>query len=201
MRLAIIPAPLPLLALGVGLLSLAACRADDAPAKAPSSTATTSRPAAKPVRVMVVLPPLSAEREAAALAFAREQHPELATLIEKLRKENRRQFDRAIHELAQDRDRLVRLKKVAPAQYDLALAAWKLDSRAHLLAARMTMSQEPALETELRQILRDRLDVRLKQFAAERDRLQQRLAVLAKSIEKIEANKEAMTQSDLERIK
>ena len=65
----------------------------------------------------------------------------------------------------------------------------------------MTMSQEPALETELKQILRDRLDVRLKQFVSERDRIQHRLAVLAKSIEKIEANKEAMAQSDLERIK
>ena len=117
MRLAFILAPL--LVLGAELFSLAACRADEAPGKAPVSR--PARPAAKPARVPVVLSPLSADREAAALAFAREHHPELATLIEKLRKENRRQFDRAIHELAQDRDRLVRLKKVAPAQYDLRL--------------------------------------------------------------------------------
>ena len=145
--------------------------------------------------------PLSAEREAEALAFAREHHPELATLIEKLRKDNRRQFDRALRQLSQDRDRLVRLKKQSPPQYDLALAAWKLDSRAHLLAARMTLSQDPALEAELKQVLRDRVDVRLKQLQFERDRLQDRLTTVNKSIQKIEVDTKAMADADLQRIK
>jgi hypothetical protein len=187
-------------------------RADDAsqavPAKA-SVTATqqaTKPPVAKtsPPRPAAARPaaaPLTPEREAEALAFAREHHPELAALIEKLRKDNRRQFDRALRELAQDRDRLVRLKKQVPAQYDLALAAWKLDSRAHLLAARMTMSQDPALEAELKQVLRDRVDVRLKQLESERGRLQDRLTVVNKTIDKIQADKNAFADGDLQRIK
>ena len=125
-------------------------------------------------------------------------------MIEKLRQDNRRQFDRAIRELAQDRERLVRLKKQSPPQYDLALAAWKLDSRAHLLAARMTLSQDPALEAELKQILRDRVDVRLKQLQFERDRLQKlqnRLATVNKAIQRIEADREAVADGDLQRIK
>lgn len=186
--------------------------ADDAsktPAAQPSATATpkaAKQPAAKPgpVRPGAARPapvPLTPEREAEALAFAREHHPELATLIEKLRKDNRRQFDRALRQLVQDRDRLVRLKKQVPAQYDLALSAWKLDSRAHLLAARMTMSQDPALEAELKQILRDRVDVRLKQLQFERGRLQDRLTVVNKTIDTIQADKNAVVDGDLQRIK
>jgi hypothetical protein len=166
-------------------------------AKPPSAKRGPARPgAARPAPAS-----LTPEREAEALAFAREHHPELATLIEKLRKDNRRQFERALRELAQDRDRLVRLKKLMPAQYDLALAAWKLDSRAHLLAARMTMSQDPALEAELKQVLRDRVDVRLKQLQSERGRLTERLTVVNKTIDKIQADKNAVADGELQRIK
>jgi hypothetical protein len=178
--------------------------------QAPAKQAPARPAAAKPAP-----PPLTAEREAEALAFAREHHPELATLIEKLRKDNRRQFDRALRQLVADRDRLVQLKKRVPAQYDLALAVWKLDSRAHLLAARMTMSQDPALEAELKNVLRDRVDVRLKQLQFERDRanarlkqletergrLQDRLTVVNKTIDKMQADKNAVADGELLRIK
>jgi hypothetical protein len=174
-------------------------RADDAAAKTSPSKAAAANSPAKPARVKPA--PLSAEREAEALAFAREHHPELATLIEKLRKDNRRQFDQALRQLSLDRDRLVRLKKQSPPQYDLALAAWKLESRAHLLAARMTLSQDPALEAELKQVLRDRVDVRLKQLKFERDRLQDRLTTVNKSIQKIESDTKAVADADLQRIK
>jgi len=191
---------LVLTALGDGLIA-SDCRADDSAAakeapKSKSPHAVALKNAVKPVPA-----PLTAEREAAALAFAREHHPELAALIEKLRKDNRRQFDRAIRELAQDRERLVRLKKVSPPQYDIALAAWKLDSRAHLLAARMTMSQDPVLEADLKKILRDRVDVRLKQLQFERGRLQERLNTVNRAIQGIEENQEAVADRDLQRIK
>jgi hypothetical protein len=213
-------AALVLTVLGLGLIP-SRCRADDSPAKTPpTKPATTKETAAKstavnaaPATPATAAPthikpkpakaatPLSAEREAAVLAFAREQHPELATLIAKLRTDNRTQFDRALRQLAQDRERLVRLKQVSPPQYDLGLAAWKLDSRAHLLAARMTMSQDPALEAELKQVLRERVDVRLKQLQFERGRLQDRLAQVKTSIQGIEADKEAAADKDLQRIK
>jgi hypothetical protein len=174
-------------------------RADDSAAKTPSPKPVATNSPAKTARVKPS--PLSADREAEALAFAREHHPELATLIEKLRKDNRRQFDQALRQLSLDRDRLVRLKKQSPPQYDLALAAWKLDSRAHLLAARMTLSQDPALEAELKQVLVDRVDVRLKQLHLEKDRLQDRLTTVTKSIQKMETDKTAVADADLQRIK
>ncbi len=127
-------------------------RADDSAAKTPPPKPAATNSPAKPARVKPA--PLSAEREAEALAFAREHHPELAALIEKLRKDNRRQFDQALRQLSQDRDRLVRLKKTVAAAIRPGPRGVEARSRAHLLAARMTLSQDPALEAELKQVLR-----------------------------------------------
>lgn len=143
----------------------------------------------------------AAEREAAAIAFAREHHPELATLVEKLRTDNRREFDKAIRELTMTRDRLSRLEKQARPQYELALKAWKLDSRANLLAARMTVSNDPALESALKRILRERVDVRLDELQAERGRLEKRLGNVRTMIQNIEADREAASARDLQRVK
>jgi hypothetical protein len=160
-------------------------------AKAPAPAKPNAKPQA----------PLSAEREAAALAFAREHHPELFALIDKLRRDNRRDYDRAIRELSQACERLTRLKKAAPDQYALALAGWKLDSRTQLLAARMTISPTPALEADLKQLLAERADVRLKEYKAERARLQDRITKLNASIQSFETDKNAVVEKDLLRIK
>jgi hypothetical protein len=161
---------------------------------APAKTNAARRPPKTPAQ-------LAAEREAAALAFAREHHPELLTLIEKLRKENRREYNLAIRDLSQASDRLTRIKKQSPAQYEVALAAWKLDSRAHLLAARLTMSPDPALEAELKQVLRDRVDLRLQEYQFERDRIQTRLVTLGTLIHQIETDRAAVAQKDFDRVK
>jgi hypothetical protein len=183
--------------------------AADPPASGPGQTpsgkpaakpaAGKSAPAAKPNAARPV--PLSSEREAAALAFAREHHPELAALIDKLRHDNRRDYDRAIRELSQASERLTRLKKQSAEQYELSLAAWKLDSRSQLLAARMTVSQTPGLEAELKQLLAERADVRLKEYKFERARLQDRLTKLNSSIQALETDKNAVVDKDLLRIK
>jgi hypothetical protein len=146
-------------------------------------------------------PALSADREKAALDFAREHHPELSDLVQKLRTENRRAYDKAIRDLTVARDRLNRLKKVAPQQYVLALAAWKLDSRANLLAARMTMSQDPVLESDLKAVLRERVDVRLQELHAEQSRLEDRLGKVKSIIQTIETDRNAVAARDLQRFK
>ncbi len=182
--------------LAFGLAETVGAAADappDAAAKAAAKKSAAKAPAP---------PPLTpAQRETAAIDFAREHHPELASLIEKLRIDNRREFDRAIRELAQTRERLARLQKQSPPQYELGLAAWKLDSRSQLLAARLTLSKDPALEDELKHVLRERVDVRLKQLEFERDRLHDRLAIVESSIKAISANKDAAADKDYQRIK
>ena len=173
----------------------------DVPAGAAAPAgAEATKPVAKPTAAKAP-PALSPDREKAAIAFAHEHHPELASLIEKLRTDNHRQYDMAIRQLAQASDRLLRLKKQNSAQYELALAAWKLDSRAQLLAARLTMSQDPAIESELKKILRERVDVRLKELEFEREQIENRWNNVDSAIRDIERNKTAVANRDFQRIK
>lgn len=136
-----------------------------------------------------------------ALEFAREHHPELASLVSKLQKGKPAQFKSAIRHLVQSQERLQRIQLRSPERYELALEAWKLDSRIRLLAARMTMSDDPELEAELKTILRQRTELRLQQLSEERDRLKTRLERIEENIARIESDPEAAAARDLERVK
>ena len=136
-----------------------------------------------------------------ALEFAREHHPELARLVGQLRKSKPAQFKSAVRHLIQSQERLERLQTRSPERYETALEAWKLDSRIRLLAARMTMSEDPELEAELRTVLRQRTDLRLRQLSEERDRLSTRLKRIEETISRIESDPEAAAARDLERVK
>jgi len=135
------------------------------------------------------------------LAFAREHHPELADLLTSLKSMKPKEYQKALRQLNQTRQRLVRLKKASSDQYEFALSGWKLDSRIQLLAARMTMSGDSALEEELKGLLSERLDVRVKELTAERKRLAARMEAIDKSIGKIEADREKSLQAELARVK
>ena len=78
-----------------------------------------------------------AEREAAALAFVRENHPELADLLEQLKAMKPDQYERAINELWQVSRTLANYKKNEKRRYQPALDVWKARSRAELLAAQL----------------------------------------------------------------
>ena len=140
-------------------------------------------------------------REAAAMTFARNNHPELAELLAQLKKANPKQHQRAVRELFQISERLVRIKERLPERYELALEAWKLDSRIRLLVARMTMSTNKKTEAELMETLKQRVEVRLREHTLERERLLERVGKLDKSISTIESDRDAAARSDLQRIK
>jgi len=136
-----------------------------------------------------------------ALAFARQHHPELARLVSQLRKTRPAQFKSAVRHLVQSQERLERIQVRSPERYDGALEAWKLDSRIRLLAARMTMSDNPDLVAELKNVLLQRTDLRLRQLSEERDRLTARLKRIEENISRIENDPEAAAARDLKRVK
>jgi hypothetical protein len=119
---------------------------------------------------------------AKALEFAKTHHPELATLLEQLRANAPKDFDAAVTDLDRTRERLERSRKNTPERYELELAAWKLDSRVRLLAARLAMGGDMALEDELRATLAERHGVRVNLLQDERERTQKRLEKLDEQI-------------------
>ena len=161
---------------------LACCRLAGSGAVA-ESTDGSAKPAKPPERA-----PLTPEREAAAITFVRQHHPELVDLLNQLKETKPAEYQTAIRELFQTSERLAQLREQDPQRYELELAAWKTKSRIQLLAARSTMSADKSFEDQLHAALVEQADIRLKLMKLERDRIADRLEKLDKSIEQYQAS-------------
>lgn len=179
------------------LIFCAGIEAQDEPKQTPKGT-TPEKPAAP---VAKKKSPVDEAQESAALAFAREHHPELADLLTQLSTNNRREYVRAVRELSLTATRLDNLKKTAPKRYPAALESWKLDSRIKLLAAKTSMSEDPAIEAELKAAIKSRIDLRLQELTSERDRLDSRLKKINSEIHSIETDPAKAAESDLQKVK
>ena len=107
------------------------------------------------------------------IAFAHEHHPELAGLLEQLRKSRPNEFNKAVKELRQQISALDRVRERSPAKYSEQLVSWKRDSQIRLLMARWAKKNDPAIEKEIRALLKERREARLAQLKADRERLNQ----------------------------
>jgi hypothetical protein len=136
-----------------------------------------------------------AEREAAALAFVRENHAELADLLEQLKAMKPDQYERAINELWQIQRTLANYKKNEKRRYQPALDVWKARSRAELLAAQMAGTPDAALEDSLRAALKTQLDAEIRQQKMERELAAERLKKLDEGIQRLESRHDKLVES------
>ncbi len=130
---------------------------------------------------------LSPEQSDKAMEFARQHHPELADLLRKLRTNSPNGFSRGIREVHRTVVRLERLQDKQPARHASELQKWKTDSRIQLMTAQWAMTQDPALEQQIRDLLLERQQIRLERLSADRDKLLQRLKQLDDQIERASA--------------
>lgn len=147
---------------------------------------------------------LTPAREAAAVTFARINHPELAGLLGRLKKRNKAAYRRALRQLYRDSERLARMKERLPAErYELALNAWKLDSRIRLLAARVATlpRPDPELQAQLKEALLEQVDLRIRQMESDRQRLLQRIRKMDATIAKLRADRDEAADQHLQRVK
>ncbi|MBC7821328.1 MAG: hypothetical protein IAG10_30950 [Planctomycetaceae bacterium] len=165
--------------------------ADKAPAKRPV-VAEASKADAEPI---------SPKREKAAVAFAQQHHPELAELLTRLKASHPDQYTKALRELDRTRERLEKAQEKDSDRYAILLREWQLDSRVRLLAARMTMGGTPELETELRQVLLERHDVRLQLLTYDREKSKARFLKMDEQIAEHVQNREASVDRELDKIK
>ena len=176
-------------AIMVCIMNAGVCQADDKTTdKAKDAPKNVAK--AEKVRVQPAVT-ISPEREAAAILFARENHPELAALLDGLKKNAPREYQAALVDLDRAVERIGKLKDKSPDRHQVELAEWKITSRIRLLAARLTMSEDPTVEAELRAALRERLELRLGAQRAERDRLQVRVTRLDQQIEEMSSRADA----------
>ena len=145
-------------------------------------------------RVQAPAVAITAEREAAALMFAQQNHPELASLLDGLKRNAPKEYQAALVDLDRAVERLGKVRERSAERYEFELAEWKVTSRIRLLAARLTMSSDPTVEAELRSALRERLDLRLANQRAERERLQVRVTKLDQQIEELASKSDATVE-------
>ena len=209
--------PKTLLAVTLVMTSALVIRAiaDDKPSKAnqPSDAKTSvdkkpvtadKTPAKKPVAVEAAkndAEPIAPKREAAAIKFAQQHHPELAELLSRLKASHPEQYTKALRELDKTRERLEKVKDNDADRHAILLREWQLDSRVRLLAARLTMSTSVELETELRQVLTERHDVRLQLLTYDREKSKTRLQKVDEQIAEHVQNREVSIDREFDRIK
>lgn len=122
--------------------------------------------------------PLTEEQTDRALAFAEQHHAELADLLRRLRDNAPAGFKRGVREVHRTVQRLERVREKQPVRYTRELNRWKTDSRIRLMTARWLMSQDPELEQQIKDLLRERQRIQLEQLQADRDRAALRLKQL-----------------------
>ncbi len=158
---------------------------------------STSKSPRQPVSQIVITP----AREAAAVTFAQTHHAELAKLLSRLKRRNKTQYERAIRELFRTSERLARMQEVNSGRYASSLKMWRLNSGIRLLAAKMTMSNAPQLESQLKDLIIERQNLWLEQLQQDRDKAQARLDRIDESIGKITRDRELAVQNELTRLK
>ncbi len=140
------------------------------------------------------------DREETALAFVSEHHPELLPLLERLRASAPAEFAAAINDLERARERIEKFRD-RPERYQAALAEWKFSSRIRLAIARLATSPSAEAESELRQLVSRRQDLRIATLRGERDRLATRLETVSAQIDAYESDRDAAIEKEFTALK
>lgn len=176
-------------------------KATQAKREAAKGQRLTSKNAARAKMEAARKPALTTEQQNAAMAFARENHPELVPLINSLRKSRKADYNRALRDLHMATTRFGRLRERLPGdRYEQQLTIWKLDSRIKLQLAKWSVSKGKKLEADIRDSIAQRNAIRRQQLEQEVLRAKERLAKLeaafAKASEsKVDAEWERLSKS------
>lgn len=129
----------------------------------PAPTAPAGRSGITP-RARVIF---TAEREAAALTFARDNRPELPAVLEDLKARQPAEYQRAICDLFWTSEMLTGIRQDDPKRHELALRTWQLESLANLQAARLPVAKDNVeqLQSELEQTVEQLVAAQLDESA------------------------------------
>lgn len=126
---------------------------------------------------------LTRRREAAALGMAKQHHPALFALIQRSKKKFPRAYNSAIRGLVGDHARIIRAKTIGKANHEAALAEWKLRSQVRLVAAQMTVDNQPELQKQLETLLTQGEHAKRRQIQLQIQRQQEQIKRLRRRLD------------------
>lgn len=216
-----------LLVLSFGLFAAGTSRAQR-PDKKPMPDKTTQKPAAEKPRPNAEKPApekskeqlikekelasaktrqvtITPEREAAVVSFVERNHPELAELLAHLKTNQPKEYDRALRDLFRVTEKLAMVHERDDRQYGLEIKAWKAQSRAQLLVARLKMTDPESgdseeLKNQLREVLAEQMQARLDVLKLERERVSGRLEKVNEDISRLERDRDSVIDMHLKNL-
>lgn len=140
---------------------------------------------ARTARAAKALPAFTPAREAAAMAFVAQNHPELRRLLRTLAESDAEAYQSAVRELFADSERLADVQAKDPDLYAVELEIWKLGSRTKLMVARMQndATRDPEQVKRVRNLVRKSMELDLERRRIELRRLEQSLEQRRQEIE------------------
>ena len=104
------------------------------------------------------------------------------------------EFQRAVRDLWYAHERLKQIKQRDGKRYELEVKAWAVESKIQLVVARLAMNDGEPLRNELRQLLRERADLRLQILISDRDTQTERMKKLQEQIDRLSADQSEMLE-------
>lgn len=185
---------------GLAVASAVAVDRQDTIAQAGSTAAgkTEAVPTRKKIAAGAVPAPLTPEREAVALRFIEQHHPELAELLAALKPTSPTQYGQAIQDLFRASERINLARTRDPQRSNLELHLWKTQSRRDLVAVRLRMARTPELESQLRQLIQEHLELQQSLLRLERERVAERLRKLDEQL--ASGNRESQVEQQFQQL-
>ena len=137
-----------------------------------------------------------AQQEAEVMQFLRQHHTELAELLGHLQTNRPADYTRAVRDIWHARERLRQFEKGDRQRYEMELQAWVVQSKIHLVVARLAISDSEALRDELRRLLIEQFDLKVRSTQTDRDRTAERLRRLDQQLQRIADNRAEILEKE-----
>jgi hypothetical protein len=147
-------------------------------------------------------PPFTPERETAALEFVGRHHAELGELLARLKELKRDEYESAIRELFQTRERLAAIRAGDEPLHALMLEVWQVESQIKVFAARHAVAArpDPKLEQEIKDLLYKQVDLQRKIIEHNRDKSLKTLEAMNANIKLLSEKREEFVERRLQNL-
>jgi hypothetical protein len=140
------------------------------------------------------------DQELTALAFAKEQHPELAKLLAPMKTAHPKEYQKALRELYRVSDRLTRMQARQPERYAIEINLWKAESRLRLVVAKSAMVDDDERREQIEKLVTERNTLKLQLLEFEKGESEQRVAQLSKQIEALKLQEADAVRKEVDRL-
>lgn len=143
---------------------------------------------------------LTAADEQAAIQFAEQHLPAMASLVKRLKGRDVVAYRTAINELSTDAKRISRFQERQPDRFQNELNLWKVDTEIRLELARWTVTGSDRQEVSLLRLLQRQQTLRNERLAIERQRLQARIDQIDKRLNLQEGQLKEEVERDMAKL-